>query len=108
MLILFPNKLADKNGTISQIKAEYSLEISFSHTMQKGSPNCFRANKNLRIIICLIAVAMLCVFGSYLFFQVQMTNTGDTKTLCYMAGEIISNTNLAEPAQKRNGKYNML
>ena len=71
--------------------------------MLKRPANCLRANKISRFVILFIAITLLSVFGSYLYFQVQMKNQEEAKPLCYLAGEIFQKTYMADINQTRNG-----
>ena len=71
--------------------------------MLKRPANCLRGNKSSRCVILIIAITLLSVIGSYLYFQVQMKNQEEAKALCYLAGEIFPKNNKADINQTRNG-----
>ena len=76
--------------------------------MLKRPANCLRANKISRFVILFIGITLLSVFGSYLYFQVQMKNQEEAKALCYLVGEIFPKNNMADINQTRNGMQKIM
>ena len=71
--------------------------------MVNGTMTYLGAKKASILIMILFVFTLMSVFGSYVYFQVQLKNMEKSKILCYLAGEIGANKNLTEMNQNLSG-----